>query len=137
MTQALVSMQVELQPFPEDNRPLIFDVAGAGGPVTVYMAGRTFDENADILARIAAHTLEAKGDVVFGAGDQDRVIFGFGDHNTVPYRFSCTVARLTGATHEPTVLTAQLSNAALTRLADGFTQLKNAGQGAFGWNVAP
>jgi hypothetical protein len=138
--RTLAALRIELQPFPEDGRPVVFTVeddSGATLPVTVQVRPGVFEDNADVLARIAAETAPASGELVYGGLEADRVLIGFDDHAAGEYALHVTIAYLGGdGSYQPQTLRAQASDAAVGRLADGVRQLKEAGQGTFDWQVA-
>ncbi len=136
----LVSLRIELAPFPEENRDLQFtvvDKAGTTMNAAVNARPGEFEDLHDTLSRIAAKAAEPTGELPFGQPDQPRVLIGFDGFKAPNYRFHCTIAYPAGdGSFVPTTWIAPVSEASLARLVESLRVVSEAGSGLVEWTAA-
>lgn len=137
--RVLTALRIEVDPFPEDARPVRFTLVddsgeSLAGPVTLREG--ELENLHDVLAKIAAHNSPAAGGLPFGQPNEARVILGFDDYVAPNFLFYCTIAFPSGDGFMAVTGRALVPDAALARLVDGLRQVKDAGQGTVDWTVA-
>lgn len=138
--RTLVSLRIELAPFPEGNRELQFtfvDGDGASMPAALNARPGEFEYLHDVLSRIAAGTAEPVGELPFGQPDQPRVMVGFDGFQAPNFAFHCTVAYPAGdGNFLATTWAAPVSEASLARLVESLRTVSEAGSGVVEWKAA-
>ncbi|QGZ39162.1 hypothetical protein IP92_02610 [Pseudoduganella flava] len=136
---ALVALRIEVTPYSYDQRMVQFTATsdtGAVAPLTVQVSDTTMTQAHDAFAAVAAHSSTAESGFAFGRGDSDRVAFEFTGYTAGRFGLRCTFAYAGAAGYNTVTLTAQVSDASLGRLVDGFGQLQGVEEGSFDWTVA-
>ncbi len=138
--RTIISLRMEVEPYPQDARPVRFTVVdGAGDALSADVPARTgaLENLHDVLAGISSQTTPATGELVFGEIEGTRVILGFDGDTGPPYRFHITFAfPASGETYQPVTWTAPVSAASLIRFVDGLHAVTDAGLGTVDWTVA-
>ena len=117
----IVSLRIEVDPFPENARDVRFttvDSRGESLSAPVIFHTGDLENLCDVLGRIAEKTAPAEGGLPFGELEGGvRVILGVDGYTAPNFIFYCTFAYPSGdGAYAPTTGRARVSDASLARL---------------------